>query len=131
MAHLSLVWQNELNFKSGPDAPAIQFAGSDPAVPGPMQVLAYAVMGCMSMDVVHTLQKGRHDLRGLTVSFEGERAPESPKRYTAIHLKFDVTGPVPEEAVTRAIQLSHEKYCSVANSLRTDIKFTTSVTVHP
>ena len=95
-----------------------------------MQALAYAVMGCMAMDVVHILQKGRHDLRGLIVRFEGERAADQPKRYTAIHLIFDVTGNVPEDAITRAIALSHEKYCSVSNSLREDIAFRTSVTTH-
>ena len=126
---LSLVWQQGLHFKSGPGGPPIEFESSDPNVLSPMHALAHAVMACMSMDVVHILQKGRHDLRGLTVSFEGERASEPPKRYTKMHLRFDVTGDVPEEAVTRAIALSHEKYCSVSNSLRQDIAFTTSVVI--
>jgi putative redox protein len=128
---LSLVWKgSNLDFVNGPDGPPIDLRSSDPAAPSPMQVLAYAAMGCMAMDVVHILQKGRHDLRGLAVSFHGERAAEVPKRYTAMHLHFDVTGNVPLEAVTRALELSHQKYCSVSNSLRTDIAFTTSAKVH-
>jgi putative redox protein len=91
-----------------------------------MQVLAYAVMGCMAMDVAHVLQKGHHDLRTLQVTFEATRAPHPPKRFTAIHLHFAVTGPVPDEAVDRAIQLSRSTYCSVSNSLREDIDFKTT-----
>lgn len=91
-----------------------------------MQALAYGLMGCMAMDIAMILQKGRHDVRALSVHFEGDRAETHPKRYTRIHVRFDVTGPVPEEAVARAIKLSHETYCSVSNSLRPDIDFTTS-----
>ena len=65
------------------------------------------------------------------MSFEGERAPEPPKRYTTMHLRFELTGDVPEEVVTRALALSHEKYCSVWHSLRKDVVLTTSVTIRP
>ena len=126
---LSLIWQDGLNFKSGPDGPAIELASSKPGVASPMHVLAYAVMGCMAMDVAHVLQKGRHDMRGLTVTFEGDRAPEPPKRYTSMHLHFAVTGAVPEAAVSRAIELSRDKYCSVFATLRPDLDFRTSVTI--
>ncbi len=94
-----------------------------------MQALAYALMACMAMDVVHILQKGRHDLKALKVHFDGERATEHPRRYTAMNLRFEITGDVPDEAMTRAIELSHDKYCSVSNSIREDIKFTTSFTI--
>lgn len=94
-----------------------------------MQALAYAAMGCMAMDLVLILQKGRHEMTGLTVSFDGERSTEHPKRYTSIHLRFDITGNVPEDAVTRAIEMSRAKYCSVSNTLRPDLNFTTSFTI--
>ena len=92
-----------------------------------MTLLAQAIMGCMAMDVVHILQKGRHDLKALTVSFGGERAAEAPKRYTKVHLTFHIRGAVPKDAIERAIALSHEKYCSVSNTLRQDLVFTTSI----
>lgn len=124
---LSLVWDSELDFHAGPDAPELKLASSREGVYSPMTLLAQAIMGCMAMDVVHILQKGRHDLKGLTVSFDGERAMEPPKRFTKVHLTFHVTGPVPKDAVERAIALSHEKYCSVSNTLREDLVFTTSI----
>jgi len=126
---LSLIWDSELTFHAGPGSPELKLASSSPDMLSPMQLLAHAIMGCMAMDVVYILQKGRHDLKALTVSFDGERAPEPPKRYTKVHLTFTITGDVPKDAVERAIELSHEKYCSVSNTLRPDLTFTTSVKI--
>ena len=126
---LSLEWQGDFKFASPEGLPPIQLDSSNHDVPSPMQALAYGLMGCMGMDVAMILQKGRHDLTALSVHFEGDRAETQPRRYTRMHIRFDVTGPVPEEAVARAIKLSHETYCSVSNSLRPDIDFTTSYTI--
>jgi putative redox protein len=131
MSTLSLEWQHDLEFKSGPDAPPIELASSTPGIVSPTQALAYSIMGCMAMDVVHILTKGRHELKKLTVRFDSERAPEPPRRYTMVHLMFDVTTTAPKEAVERAIELSHAKYCSVSNTLRQDLDFRTSVTITP
>ena len=124
---LSLIWDSELDFHAGPDSPPLKMASSRDGLYSPMTLLAQALMGCMAMDVVHILQKGRHDLKGLTVEFGSERATEAPKRYTKVHLTFRISGAVPKEAVERAIALSHEKYCSVSNTLRQDLVFTTSI----
>ena len=129
MTTLSLEWQGNLAFKNGPGGPPIALDSSAPGVLSPMQVLAYAVMGCMAMDVAHILEKGRHDLQALTVTFESERAAEPPRRYTMIHLRFDVTTNADQQVVERAIALSHTKYCSVSNSLRQDLDFRTSVVI--
>ena len=89
-----------------------------------MQALAFALAGCMSMDVVHVLTKGRHDLRGLRADLTAQRAPDEPRRFTAITLHYTVTGDVPTDKVERAIHLSREKYCSVWHSMRQDIELT-------
>jgi len=97
--------------------------------PSPMQSLAFALAGCMGMDVVHILKKGRYDLRGLRIGLVAERAQENPHRITAATLDFAITGPVPKDQVQRAIDLSHEKYCSVWHSMRQDISITTRFSV--
>jgi putative redox protein len=89
-----------------------------------MQALAFALAGCMAMDVVHVLAKSRVDLRGLRTDLTGERSPENPHRFTAVTLHFTVTGNVPDDKVERAIALSREKYCSVWHSMRQDIDLT-------
>jgi putative redox protein len=83
----------------------------------------------MAMDVVHILRKGRHHLRGLRADLSGERADEQPRRFTAITLQITVNGEIPQDAVDRAVQLSHEKYCSVWHSLRQDITFTVTSSI--
>jgi putative redox protein len=126
-----LVWSDSLRFgaTSGPNAIVVD--GDAAAGPSPMQLAAFGLAGCMAIDVVSILQKGRHPLSGLRASFSGERAGEPPRRYTRITLHFHVTGAVPAEAIERAIALSRDKYCSVWHSFRQDIEFTTTYAVHP
>jgi uncharacterized OsmC-like protein len=126
---LSLDWIRDMEFKSSAGFPSIELQSSSPEIASPPQALAYAVMACMAMDVVHVLKKTRCDLKALTVRFEGERAAESPRRFVAMRLHFDLTGQTAPRIVERAIKLSRTKYCSVWNSLRTDITFDTSYTI--
>ena len=96
-----------------------------------MQALGFAVTGCMSMDLIHILRKGRFDLKGLKADLRAERAPEVPHRFTAIALHFTITGEVPDDQVQRAIDLSRDKYCSVWHSMREDIELAVTFTVTP
>jgi putative redox protein len=128
---LSLDWTGDLSFKGSEGSPAIELHSSKPGFASPPQALAYATMACMAMDVVHVLTKGRHELRALTVKFEGARASEPPRRFTVMHLNFVVTGDIPPAVVERAIMLSKTKYCSVSNTLRPDIDFQTKFEIHP
>jgi uncharacterized OsmC-like protein len=130
MSPLSIDWIGDLKFKNSDGNPEIELHSSTPGVTSPMQALAYAVMACMGMDVVHVLQVGRHDLRAMKVTFDAERADDHPKRFTAMTLHWHITGDVPSKAVERAIEMSREKYCSVWNSIRTDIALQTGFTIY-
>jgi putative redox protein len=127
---LSLDWQGEMKFVNSPGSPAIQLHSGTPGVASPPQALAYAVVACMAMDVVHVIQKGRHDLQAMTVRFDGVRSEEHPRRFLSMDLHFDITGVVPDHVVTRAIDLSRDKYCSVWNTIRPDVVLTTSFAIH-
>ena len=126
---VELAWEGDLRFRgrAGPAAVVVDSDGS--AGPSPVQALALALAGCMSVDVVHILERGRQPLRGLRARLRGERAPEDPHRLVRVDLRFHVTGEVAPDKVERAIALSREKYCSVWHSLRQDIEFTTSFDV--
>jgi putative redox protein len=126
---LELVWERDLVFGGRSDNASITLDSAGAAGPSPVQALVFALAGCMGMDVVYMLQKGRHSLRGLGIHLSGERAPRDPHRVTAIEMRFDVTGEVPDAQVQRAIDLSRDKYCSVWHSLREDISLKTSFTV--
>lgn len=126
MVALSLDWHGDLKFANSIGSPAIALHSSTPGVTSPPQALAYAVMACMAMDVVHVLQKGRQDLRGMTVRFEGERAPDHPRRFVSMKIHFDITGRLEGHIIDRAIELSRTTYCSVWNTLRPDVALETS-----
>lgn len=121
---IELVWEHDLVFGGRSGDIQMSLDSASLAGPSPMQTLAFALAGCMAMDVVHVLTKGRHDLRGLRADLTGQRAPDEPRRFTAITLHFTITGDAPADKVERAIDLSREKYCSVWHSMRQDIDLT-------
>ena len=121
-----LVWVDALRFGATSGDVALVLDGDSAAGPSPVQALAFALAGCMSIDVVDIIRKGRHSLTAFRTTIAADRAPDPPRRLLAVRLHFHVHGAVPEAAVERAISLSREKYCSVWHSLREDIGLTTS-----
>jgi putative redox protein len=105
--------------------------GDNEAAPTPVALLASALAGCMAIDVAHILRKGRHKLGALTATFTGQRAETEPKRFTSIQMQFVVQTSAGIDVVERAVDLSHQKYCSVWHSMRQDIEFTTAVELQP
>ena len=95
----------------------------------PVQVMLVSLAACTAADVVDILGKMRVEFTGLTVRAQGDRAETPPRRYTAIRLTYEVQGLAAEceDKLNRAIQLSHEKFCSVMHSLRPDIDVQTDV----
>jgi putative redox protein len=126
-----LVWAGGQKFGATSGSTAIVLDGDGVAGPSPMQVLAEALAGCMAIDLVMILTKGRHPLKTLRVSFSGDRAPQPPKRFVSATLAFHIGGDVPAPAVERAIELSQQTYCSVWHSLNPDIPLRTSYQIHP
>ena len=104
--------------------PTVTIDGDAKAGPSSMDSLLLGLMGCMSIDVLMVLQKGRVTVNSLETRAEAERAPDPPKYFTRVRLTFVLDGPSTED---RAIELSHEKYCSVLHSLRPDLEFETFV----
>ena len=95
--------------------------------PRPMETVLAGTAGCTAYDVVLILKRGRHQVTGCQVKVSSERAPTDPKVFTRIHMHFVVSGPgLPEAAVTRAVQMSHEKYCSASIMLGKTAEITSS-----
>ena len=123
-----LVWEHDLVFAGRAGSSELRLDSASAAGPSPVEALAFALAGCMAMDVVHVLRKGRHDLRGLRADLSARRAEEPPKRFERVDLRFTIIGAIAVEHVERAIQLSRDKYCSVWHSMRADIEFDVSFT---
>lgn len=102
-----------------PSGHAVAFDGDRKrnAAPGPMEMLLAALGACSSVDVVMILQKKRQKLASLEVEVSGERAAEPPAVWTKIEMNYKLAGTLDEKAVRDAIELSQNKYCSVAAML--------------
>ena len=126
---VQLIWERDLVFAGTSGDARITLDSAGEHGPSPVQALAFALAGCMAMDVVYVIRKARHDLRGLRAELTAERAPDQPHRVTAATLAFTITGEIPKDVVDRAVQLSREKYCSVWHSLRQDITLAVTTSI--
>ncbi|CCD38849.1 OsmC/Ohr family protein [Candidatus Paraburkholderia kirkii UZHbot1] len=95
--------------------------------PRPMEMVLLGTGGCTAYDVVMILKKSRQEIEGCSVTLKADRASEDPKVFTKIHFHFTVTGKNLNPAtVERAINLSHDKYCSASIMLAKTAELTHS-----
>jgi putative redox protein len=96
----------------------------------PSQLLLVALGGCTAYDVVNILEKKRQPITGLEVKVTGEQEKDPPWTYRKIHIDYVVRGNgLSEKAVLDAIELSEQRYCSVAATLRGAAEITYSYTI--
>ena len=94
--------------------------------PRPMETVLAGTGACAAYDVVLILKRGRHEVRGCEVRLSADRAATDPKVFTRIHMQFVVSGRgLAAAAVERAVQLSHDKYCSATAMLAKTAEVTT------
>ena len=98
----------------------------------PSDMLLVALAACTAVDVVEILQKKRVQLNSLEIKTSSEQDSTPPWTYRRIHLTYRLSGKgLTDKNVSQAIQLSEEKYCSVAASLRATVDITTSFEIIP
>jgi putative redox protein len=92
----------------------------------PSDMLMIALASCTAVDVVEILAKKRMLLDSMEVITTGEQDADPPWTFRKIHLKYRFSGQgLTNKAVEQAIQLSEEKYCSVAATVRATAEITT------
>jgi putative redox protein len=93
----------------------------------PLDMLLVALAGCTAMGVVDILQRKRQDLLDFDINISGEQDEDPPRSFNHIHIEYVAKGRgIKEKALTDAIQLSLEKYCSVSATVKGKAKITTS-----
>jgi putative redox protein len=84
-----------------------------------MELLLVALGGCTGVDVVSILQKKRMRVTDYRIEVRGERREEHPRGFKKLEVRHILRGEgLTDDAVQQAIQLSSDKYCSVAATLR-------------
>ncbi|OAT87079.1 OsmC family protein [Desulfotomaculum copahuensis] len=122
---VNLKWENGMKFVARGDSQhavvmdtSFEHGGKDEGV-RPMELLLMGMAGCTGLDVISILKKMRIKLNTFEISVDAVRAEEYPQVFTAATLiyRFSLDNPEPEK-ISRAIKLSHEKYCSAINTLK-------------
>ena len=89
------------------------------SAPSPMELLLLALGSCTGVDVISILHKRREDVTEYRIEVRGQRREEHPRSYERMEVHHIVTGRnISEQSVSKAIELSETKYCSVAATLR-------------
>lgn len=96
--------------------------------PKPIELVAAALAGCTAFDVITVLRaKRRQRVTGYEVRVEAEQAERPPQVFVAVRIHHIVTGyDIDPAAVSEAIRISEEKYCSVEAMLRPTAAITTT-----
>src|SRR6516165_3338380 len=85
----------------------------------PMQMLLMALGGCSGIDVVSILKKQRQQIESFRMLIQGEREKgKEPSLWQHVKIVFELAGEIDYEKARRACELSIDKYCSVAATLR-------------
>jgi len=128
-------WTGDLTFEGEFPGGERTWLSSGPRHPGPgpspMQAIQSVLAACSGVDVVEILRKMRLNLSALAIEVQSERRAEEPRVYTRLHLIYRATGQdLDGERVIRAVELSQDKYCSVAAMLRPHVALSWEVWVN-
>ncbi len=98
----------------------------------PSELLLVALSSCTAVDIVEIMAKKRTPLELLEISASAEQDADPPWTFRKIHLTYRVRGKgLLEKDIAQAIELSENKYCSGASTLRGVAEITTSFELLP
>ncbi|MBT8141047.1 MAG: OsmC family protein [Gammaproteobacteria bacterium] len=96
-----------------------EIGGQDQGV-RPMQALLMALGGCSGIDIHLILSKQRQIAENVEIEINAERQKNAtPALFEQIDVQFILDGDLDERKVRKAVDLSMQKYCSVAKTLET------------
>ena len=97
-----------------------------------MQLMLVGLGSCSAIDVIHLLRKMRQELQDIKVTVSAEREPDKiPSLFTTMHVHFELYGDLDEKKVAKAVNLSIDKYCSVAKLMEKTAAISGDYSIHP
>ena len=127
-----LVWNGDQTF-TGTNSAGIEtkIDGTHYIAASPVEVLLEALGSCTAIDVVIILEKMRTPAIRLEVTLDADRHSPEPRYLTGVRMRFDVWGDgIRNDKLSRAINLSISRYCSVYHSLRKDLVLVPQYRIH-
>lgn len=133
LPHATVQWAGDdllLGTSPSGHAQVIDFRAERSSAPSPTELLLLSLGACGAADVISILQKRRQVVTAYRVEVKGERDAEYPRPFRRFEIKHIVRGRgVEEAAVARAIELSINKYCGVAATVRPTAEIVTSFVI--
>ena len=126
----SAIWNEKMKFTGTAGSGHNLAMDSAPEVGGeetgfrPKELVLQGLAGFTAMDVMAILRKMKIEPKSFRVEVEAEQTEDHPKVFSKIHLKYIVSGNVPEDKLMRAIDLSQNQYCGVSAMLEKTAKVT-------
>jgi putative redox protein len=105
--------------------------GGHDSAPTPMETFLMALGGCTGMDVVSILRKMQQPVEDIRIEVKGTMQPDYPHAVTDIHIHYTIKGDLNQERAQHAIELSQNKYCSVAATLRPGVNIDYTYEIEP
>jgi putative redox protein len=115
---------NTIEFDASPS-----IGGTDKGV-RPTEALASSLAACSSVDVLMILEKQKLVPADYEVDIQVHRKDEVPAVFESIHLEFQIKGDIPLDRIERAVDLSINKYCTVAKMLEKSLEITSSISLN-
>lgn len=97
--------------------------GGDDKGQTPAELLVSAVAGCMGISMMMTLKNYDQPISEFSIDAVAEKTEGVPNRVEDIHLVIDIKTEIPKKVIERVTKLAHEKYCTISNSLSTELSY--------
>ncbi len=96
-----------------------EIAGGSATGLRPMQLMIMSLGGCAAVDILSILKKQRQQVDDLRIDIEAERFHQPlPAPWEKAHLVITLSGRVDQKKAEKAAEMSIQKYCSAAETLR-------------
>lgn len=132
---IQTTWKGNLTFESMvgdhavmTDAPVA--VGGQDAGASPKQLMLVSLAGCTGIDVAMILEKMRVKYDDLIITVEADATEDIPSVYTAMHITYAFKGNgLDEKKLSKAVQLSHDKYCGVSKMYASFLKISWEIKI--
>jgi putative redox protein len=138
MSHkVTTVWKENMIFESdNPNGYTFNLGQSensnDPYKPlGPKAVMLSSLAACSGLDVVSIAEKMKTKFADFKIEVQAKLTNEHPKTYHTVNVDYHFYGKdLEEEKITKAVNLSVEKYCGVMEMFRQFANVETQIHFH-
>jgi Predicted redox protein, regulator of disulfide bond formation len=98
--------------------------------PRPKPLMLVSLAGCTGMDVISILQKMRVPVEKFRLTVQGDLTSEHPRQFYRMHIIYEFTGKdLPLDKLTKAVELSQERYCGVSATYKKALELTYEIKV--